>query len=104
MSLKGKALSWASQILIGKMDQMDLQTLTTLLRRRFRSESNKQVALTKFINLEISQTRSEFSDMLRFANSIYKKEIVRIEVLAQMVVDKTPGEIRACLYQAGLAI
>ncbi|KAF9751293.1 Retrovirus-related Pol polyprotein from transposon, partial [Nosema granulosis] len=32
------------------------------------------------------------------------KEIVRIEVLAQMVVDKTPGEIRACLYQAGLAI
>ncbi|KAF9744316.1 hypothetical protein NGRA_3578, partial [Nosema granulosis] len=104
MCLKGKARSWASQILIGKMEALDIKTLSALLKRRFTSESNKQVALTKFISMEVPKSREEFSEMLRLATSIHERKIVALEVIAQMVVEKTPGEIRAYLYQKGLSI
>ncbi|KAF9762239.1 hypothetical protein NGRA_2142 [Nosema granulosis] len=103
MCLIGKALSWASQVLRGKIDQITLETLIAMTKKRFGSSSNKEVALTKFINLPTAKSNQEYSEMLRMATAINEKDIITRQTLAQMVVQNTPSDIRGCLYQAGLA-
>ncbi|MGL4848941.1 MAG: hypothetical protein ACRC28_08430, partial [Clostridium sp.] len=99
VSLKGKARSWASQILGGKISSLDWKSLNDLLRRRFCASRIGQVTLTKFCALGIVQSREEYSEMLRQATAIYEKEVVTLRALAEMVVQKTPSEIKTYLWQ-----
>ncbi|KAF9761271.1 hypothetical protein NGRA_2754 [Nosema granulosis] len=88
-------------ILTGKIDRMDFHTLVDLLKRRFKSENNKKAALTELMHMEKPQTKEGFSNMLKFATSVYERKIIQKEPIAQMMVERTPESIRACLYHSG---
>ncbi|KAF9761367.1 hypothetical protein NGRA_2695 [Nosema granulosis] len=102
MSLKGKALSRASQVQVGKVEMLDFTTIRDLIKKRFGSSSRSEISLTRFIELEIPKTRAEYSAILRSVTNIYERDIIKLQVLAQIVVKKVPGEIRALLYQKGM--
>ncbi|KAF9762120.1 hypothetical protein NGRA_2200 [Nosema granulosis] len=73
------------------------------MKKRFGSASRSEISLTRFIELEVPKTRSEYLAMLKFATNIYERGIIKLQVLAQMVIQKVPSEIRALLYQKGLS-
>lgn len=98
-SLRGKGLSWASQVLRGRTDQVALLELQSLMMKRFGAQQNTDITLSRFLSTTVPQSREEFSKLLCDATTVNEKNLINRAALIQMVVNKSPKEIKALLYQ-----
>jgi hypothetical protein len=99
MSLRDGALSWASQILSGRTNMLTLNDIISLIKKRFGVQKRTEMTLSRFLAAEHPRSRSEFSELLRDGTWIHEKNMMNNTALAQMIVNKSPIEIKALLYQ-----
>ncbi|MGL5707633.1 MAG: retroviral-like aspartic protease family protein [Aeromonas sp.] len=103
-ALKDDALSWASQVLSGSINVITLESLVSQLKKRFGDQKKTELTLSRFLSSAHPRTREEFSGLLRDATAIFEKKMMSNETLAQMIVTKSPSEIKALLYQTALSV
>ncbi|KAF9750335.1 hypothetical protein NGRA_3459, partial [Nosema granulosis] len=104
LSLRGKALSWASQVLTGKLNTIELSELVTLMEKRFGGQQNSDITLTRFLSRTEPNTREDFSEMLKDASVLNERKLISTTALAQMIVQKAPSDIKALLYQTSCVV
>ncbi|WUR05035.1 endonuclease [Vairimorpha necatrix] len=102
--LRGKALSWASQTLGGKMETVSLEEILHLIKKRFGSYKNNDITLSRFLSIMVPETREDYSQMLQEATVIYERSLINLDALCQMVINKSPMEIKALLYQTATTV
>ncbi|KAF9763573.1 Paraneoplastic antigen-like protein 5 [Nosema granulosis] len=104
LSLRGKALSWASQVLSGKLNTIELPEIVTLMKKRFGGQQNSDITLTRFLSRAEPTSREDFSEMLKDASVLNERKLISITALAQMIVQKAPSDIKALLYQTSCVV
>lgn len=87
-SFKESALSWATQILTGRTDNISLDELIDLLSKRFGSNKTGEITLSRFLISKTPNTREEFPNLLRDGIYIQKKKLMSSQALAQMIFGK----------------
>ncbi len=100
LKLRGAARSWASEVIGESVNGVTLDELIELLINRFSSQQQTEVTLSKFLTERNPSSREEFTDLLKHATGLYKKGYMNIVPLTQVVIKKSPTEIKSLLVQA----
>ena len=86
----------------GSIETISLGELISLLRKRFEASQRIDVTLSRFISTGIPNSWEEFSTLLKDGTIIYEKKLMQEAALFQMIVNKSPIEIKGLLYQTAL--
>lgn len=84
----------------GRVDQIPMQELVILLKKRFGGQRRNDLTLSKFLARGIPSERYEYSEMLRDATRLSECNAMNLDALSQLIINKSPIEIKGLLYQA----
>ncbi|KAF9761522.1 Paraneoplastic antigen-like protein 5 [Nosema granulosis] len=101
LKLRGVALSWAAEVVVENASNIRLESLIELLKQRFSSQQKTEISLSKFLTSKHPTSREEYTELLKFANDLFKKNYMNITLLTQVVINKSPVEVKAlcCIIQ-----
>ncbi|KAF9761551.1 Paraneoplastic antigen-like protein 5 [Nosema granulosis] len=100
LQLRGVALSWATEVLGTRANEMNTETLRSVLINRFGAQQRTVLSLSRFLTSPSPKTRGEYTAFLNDASILFKKNYMNIVPLTQVVINKSPGDMKALLLQA----
>ncbi|KAF9760594.1 Retrovirus-related Pol polyprotein from transposon [Nosema granulosis] len=100
LQLRGVALSWATEVLGARANELNFERLRSALVNRFGSQQRTDLSLSRFLTAPSPKTRGEYTSFLNDASILFKKNYMNIVPLTQVVINKSPGDMKALLLQA----
>ncbi|KRH92925.1 LTR retrotransposon, partial [Pseudoloma neurophilia] len=99
LALDGKARSWASQATQGKITTRD--SFVQLIKGRFSNQCSNNITLTRFLSTSQAASYDDFAKLLKDATLLFERSLLQSTPLIQLVIAKSPTELKAYLLEKG---
>ncbi|KRH93398.1 pol polyprotein [Pseudoloma neurophilia] len=99
ISLRDKALSWASNFLETQINS-SLTDLLINIEKRFSNQITIEQTLQSVLNTQQCKTRSTFTQLLAQSTKLHTKKILNSQSLMKLIVARSPSDIKSFLWQS----
>ncbi|KRH93508.1 pol polyprotein [Pseudoloma neurophilia] len=99
LALDGKARSWAALALQGEV--ISRCQFIEQIKTRFHSQNTSNSTLTRFLHTNQVSTFQEYNKLLQDATLLHDRQLLQTKPLVQLLITKSPAEIKTLLYQKG---
>lgn len=99
LKLRGKALSWASELIESLSWNITKDDFITALKKRFIKFHDTELSLSKFLTSSSPSTREGFSELLKTGTVLLEKNLMTLGALMQVLISKCPDTIKSLLFE-----
>ncbi|MGL5707245.1 MAG: reverse transcriptase domain-containing protein [Aeromonas sp.] len=103
MNLRESALSWASEALKIHLNNLTVAQLYEALIKRFGGMQDTDLMLSRFITSPYPSNRDDYTKFLNEATVVFLRGYMNVKPLMEMVINKSPSEIRIELLRVAEA-